>query len=391
MYQWVRSVAWNFLFLAGSVYGSVQYAVPPQPDNYIRDLIEEKVDLILNNLSDKELARLLKPYRDELVREVLRECEQVDCQPGQLTFEEAIAAILKWQGSHLGGINFGGAGAPVSAVTEAALLASPMMPDRRDSCAAIVEGEISMEYGFFKERKVQVFVKPELAKKKQGPVVFFWHGSNEDWGQVYRVLGESVINQITKEGGVVFAPFAGSPDALPWHVMNPALVWKHNDFQLADQLVACAEEEFDINDRRIYSMGFSAGGIQSAAMGRMRSNYIAAIASYSGGQLPWFKLLPTGAPNNYYPAFVTYGTKGQDKVPLVEFSDTSKKLIFYMENRGFHKAIDCEQNRGHTMPSSTKQVGWDYISKVTYSRVSGAWVEKGGEAKVEKRSGDRCL
>ncbi|MTI12855.1 hypothetical protein [Sansalvadorimonas verongulae] len=374
----------------GLSYAEQQYSVPPQPDNYIRDLIEEKVDLILRNLPDQEMARLLKLYREQLVLEIMGACEEVDCQPGHLTFEEAIEAILKWQKVNLDGQVLNAEESAMLVQDNSLALLSPMMPGVRDECAELIEGEVSMEYGFYKERKVQVFVNRPQARQKLGPVVFFWHGSNEDWRQIYRVLGERMIREITRQGGVVFAPFAGSPSVMPWHVLNPALVWKHNDFQLADQLVACAEEQFNIDDRRIYSMGFGAGGFQSAAMGRMRSNYIAGIVSYSGGQLPWFKQLPTGSENNFYSAFITYGTQGKDKVALVDFAGTSKALVRYLKGRGFHKGIECNQERGHTMPDATMQEGWRYISQVFYRRMSEAVVELGRPATFDVRTGIHC-
>ncbi|CAM3460449.1 hypothetical protein [Parendozoicomonas haliclonae] len=348
---------------------------------------KERVKLVLNNLSGYEAERLT-PYLEELARQLQQSCGALPCQPGELSIEQAVSAIKVWQRIHLDGFAL----QPESAAqaNTNSIDNGPMLPGTRDECAGISDGEISMEYGFFKERKVQVFINKKEAASKQGPVVFYWHGSNENWEQVYRVLGSSIIRRITSQGGIIFAPHAGAPVALPWHVMNPATVWKHNDFQLADQLLACAEKQYDIDNRRIYSMGFSAGGLQSAAMGRLRSNYIAAIASYSGGQLPWYKALPLGAKNNYYSAYITYGTRGEDKVPLVEFADTSANLLSYLKGRGFHEVIECEQSRGHSMPYSTMSAGWDFISKQRYERLSDAEAKKKQPADVQKKSGSGC-
>ena len=389
--KWRCMVLAFFLFLPVFSWGQGNhYQVEPMSSEELREFLKEQIELVLHNFLTQEQAKKLDPYLDELVRRLEALCRKDTgvCRLETLSLEDIVAIVLQWQKEYLDGV-FVVEGEAFAELSESQLSA-PMMPKKRDECADIVDGEISMEYGFYKERRVQVFIRPDVARKKEGPVVFYWHGSNEDWSQVFRVLGRNVIDQITKDGGIVFVPYAGSPDALPWHVLNPLLVWKHNDFQLADQLLACAEEAFDIDNRRVYSMGFSAGGLQSAAMGRLRSNYIAAIASYSGGQLPWFKVLPVKAPNNFYPAFITYGTEGQDKVPFVEFADTSESLLAYLDKRGFHEVIDCSQERGHSMPYSTMQAGWNFVKNIRYSRFSEKDVKNTQPTEVSKRFGFSC-
>ncbi len=371
--------------------GAPAYAVDDMQlsEEQKKEFLESRVDLILHNMDNKVQAVQLKDYRKVLVQALNIHCAAQSCKPEELSLEQTLKVILIWRNKHLDGIALQESGSFLSGDSEG-FNRGALLPEPRDECVALVNGEISMEYGFYKERKVRVFIRPDIARQKKGPVVFYWHGSNESWNQVYRVLGDSVISQITNEGGIVFAPHAGSPDALPWHVLNPFFVFKRSDFKLADQLLACAEKEFDIDDGRVYSMGFSAGGLHSAAMGRARSHYIAAIASYSGGQLPWFRLLSNSSPNNFYPAFITYGTEGQDKVPFIEFANTSADLIKYLRKRKFHEVVDCQQTRGHSMPYRSRQAGWDFVKSKRYYRLTDDEKKARERVEVTRRYGDEC-
>src|SRR5262249_12408784 len=90
-------------------------------------------------------------------------------------------------------------------------------------------------------------------------------------------------------------------------------------FKLADQLFACAVREHNIDSRRVYATGCSAGGLFSGAMAAQRSSYLAAAAPNSGG---W--VLPVGFPTKYTPALMTiHGAPGLDVV-IIDFSDSSR-------------------------------------------------------------------
>ncbi len=56
---------------------------------------------------------------------------------------------------------------------------------------------------------------------------------------------------------------------------------------LVDQLVACAVRDHNVDPRRIYTTGCSAGGLFAAALGAARSRYIAAVAPDSAACTEW--------------------------------------------------------------------------------------------------------
>ncbi|MRI34365.1 hypothetical protein EOPP23_15355 [Endozoicomonas sp. OPT23] len=329
-------------------------------------------------IQDDRRYLLLQSHQSELVKDFKRYCElNITCYIDSLTDEQVRRFLKVWTPSEKD------AEAQVVDSESAHDSLPPELPQPYWECSAFENNkDNSIRYGWLYWRDVRVFLNPEVARREQGPLVFYWHGSNETWEQIYRVLGSSVMQQIMDEGGIIVAPHAGAPEALPWYVMNPATAMLENDFYLADQLVACSEQLYDINERRIYSMGFSAGGIMSTAMGRYRSNYIASIASYSGGQLPWYAVTFSQQPANYYNAFITYGTPGKDIVPKVEFAATSESFINYLEWRGFHRVKVCQEKRGHSMPYSTMQKGWDWIKNTRFRELYPSDVENFQEADV---------
>ena len=340
-------------------------------------------DRVLKRFRDTDWGRKILNHREIFLKDFNAWCStrSLECTSGRLSEELLADYMHQWN--------------PVSQSLQAAVSQSkntgPLLPEPYWSCYDFVnDKDNTIRYGWLYWRDVRIFIDPEKARKKQGPLVYYWHGSNEDWSQIYRVLGHSVIDEIVREGGIVVAPHAGAPKALPWYIMNPSTTGLENDYYLADQLAACAEQLYDIDERRIYSMGFSAGGIQSAAMGRLRSNYIAAIASYSGGQLPWFSLLFSQAPDNYYRAYITYGSRGEDKVPLVEFADTSESLVGYLEWRGFHELMVCQQRRGHTMPYRSMRQGWDYIKDARYQRLTSEQTAEFRKASIKRNEKYWC-
>ena len=322
-----------------------------------RGSINLNIQLIraLAHVSDADRYQLLLSHQSELIRDFQRYCDlNIVCDREELT-ESQVAEYLKVR-------------APSRPLVSQADKSTknrwqelpPVLPKPYWSCSGFHSHKDNyVRYGWLRWRNVRFFLDPDIARREQGPLIFYWHGSNENWKQVDRVLGESVIQKIVNEGGIVVVPHAGAPAATPWYVANPLTTTLKNDFYLADQLVSCAEQLYDIDERRIYSMGFGTGGVMSAAMGRFRSSYIASIVSHFGGQPPWLSLSFSEQPANYYSAFITY-----DK----QHKGMSESLVNYLEWRGVHRVKVCQKDRGYRMPFNAMQKGWDWIKNTHFRR-----------------------
>ena len=114
------------------------------------------------------------------------------------------------------------------------------------------------------------------------------------------------------------------------------------DFELTDQLVACAVKNHNVDPRRIYTTGCSAGGLFATAMAAMRSNYVAAAAPNSGG----FAGFPVAFQGAYTPPLMTmHGAAGVDVV-VIDFSESSKTADGIFSGRGGF-VINCDHGGRH--------------------------------------------
>jgi poly(3-hydroxybutyrate) depolymerase len=100
-------------------------------------------------------------------------------------------------------------------------------------------------------------------------------------------------------------------------------------------------KDHNIDPRRIFTMGCSAGGLMSAATAALRSNYIAAAAPNSGGFV-----VNAAFQNAHTPALMTvHGAAGKDVVG-VDFSTTSATADkAFKAHGGF--VVNCDTGQGH--------------------------------------------
>jgi predicted esterase len=215
-------------------------------------------------------------------------------------------------------------------------LPAPTLPAATGTCPAFVEGRAEFTVNGA-PRTVQLYVDPTAAAAADGPVVLYWYGTLGTPEQAVQALGEAGIAQIKSQGGVVVAPVHENTGTFPW--INGDLV---SDYALADEVIACAEKSIGIDERRIHSTGFSAGGLFTAQLSWARSNYLASVATFSGGASG-----DAADPANPFAAMVLYG--GPNDQLVLKFEDTSKAYRDELVTEG-HFAFLCNHGGGHSIP-----------------------------------------
>jgi predicted esterase len=223
-------------------------------------------------------------------------------------------------------------------------------------------------------RAVFIGVDASKAAKKSsqgGPVVFYWHGTNSGPAEASYALSDVGIQNIMDQGGIVAGfystmnwPDKGSCDECRSSTGNG--VWFTEDFNLADEVLACAIEQLHVDTRRIHVTGMSAGGLQATAMLYARSNYIASAAPYSGGIL--FGARARQDPDNHVPAMIFHGTYADDYVGI-HFYSTSKTLFDDVTEDG-GLAIDCNHGQGHIIPLEGGPAVWAFFMLHPYKAPS---------------------
>lgn len=190
-----------------------------------------------------------------------------------------------------------------------------------------------------------------------GPILFTWHGTGGSGTRALNAqLPRSIRDDIVAQGGLVIAP---NDDGLARTGHSPNGVWyEGSDLEYADHIVACAVRDHNIDPRRIYVTGCSAGGLMASAMAVQRSSYVAAAAPNSGG-------LTRGQTTTledpaHVPAMMTLHG-GEGDTVIVNFGETSARLQDVITAAGGF-GVDCNHSSGHCgAPATLHERGWEFM------------------------------
>jgi dienelactone hydrolase len=190
-----------------------------------------------------------------------------------------------------------------------------------------------------------------------GPLLFTWHGTGSSgYTALNFQLPSSVRDDIVAQGGVIIAP---NDDGTTREGSSANGVWyETSDLEYADQIVACAVQNHNIDPRRIYVTGCSAGGLMAGAMAVKRSTYVAAAAPSSGGLTSTFGVSlqdPTRVP-----AVMNMHGGAGDNV-IINFETTSANLAEVISPAGGF-VVDCNHQSGHCgPPDALYESAWQFM------------------------------
>jgi predicted esterase len=228
------------------------------------------------------------------------------------------------------------------------------LPKPTGACPEFAKGTLTFAPTGIAARKVDVWVDPAAAKAGGGPIVLVWHGMGGSASDATYILGSKQITAITKAGGVVASlhedPAAGQ---FPWWAGMGGN--RMDDMLVADEIVGCALENLGADPKRIHSIGFSAGAMQTEQLAEWRSGYIASIVAFSGARMG----TPTDEdPRNKYPAMLFFGGKN-DQV-LINFADASHTEHDKLTAEGRFSFL-CDHGQGHTVPADGPAAAWQFL------------------------------
>jgi predicted esterase len=258
----------------------------------------------------------------------------------------------------------GGAGVGGGA---ALLPPSEFVPTPSATCPPFADGSVTFAFGN-KSRNVVLRVSG-AASNTEGPLVVVWHPSGQGAVGGLGIVGQSVIDAIVAEGGVVAAPEA-DPGAglLSWYYAD-GLLESDDDLELLDQIVACAETQLDIDMGRIHLVGFAEGAMQTVHAAAARSGYVASIVAHSTS----LQGLPVEQdPSNRYAAMVLHGGPGdtngdyafnQDSALYAsQLSDASSQQPFGSS----HFTVLCEHGGGAVVADDARAAAWQFLRDHRY-------------------------
>ncbi len=159
----------------------------------------------------------------------------------------------------------------------------PILPAVSGTCPTLRNGQVQ----FPSDQNRVVHLRMDSNAATKGPLIFLWHGQQTpDTTDAHAttvantLLTNAVVTQVINAGGIVAIMKMHSPstwdNATSW---NPST----RDLNLADQVVACANQQGQLDPKRIHSVGMSWGGYMTSHFAYLRSNYIASAVVQSGG------------------------------------------------------------------------------------------------------------
>jgi hypothetical protein len=220
---------------------------------------------------------------------------------------------------------------------------APKIPDAPAMCPTFTNGGVArIPRASGTMVPVTIYIDPAAKSKPApgGPLIIYWHATASSPVEVTSGFGMANITAVTAAGGVVAAP---ATTACNGCTTTDDGYWFEEDDVVADQIVACAIKQANIDVTHIHTLGWSAGGLHTTHVAQARSNYIASFISYSGGLF----ILPSmdQDPTNKVPGILTYGDPGADVV-ILDFNAQSKTWYTTFQPMGWYSMM-CHHPGGH--------------------------------------------
>ncbi len=180
---------------------------------------------------------------------------------------------------------------------------------------------------------------------KPGPMYIYWHATGTTYTEIDQGM-PGATSGVATNGGI----------ALSFNTTNNQgtdtgdAVWFTGDFDSSDQVLACGIQKGLVDTSRIYTAGYSAGGLQACAMVATRGKYLAAAICYSGGAA-----IISGTPqdtSNLPATLLLHGAAGKDTF-ILDFNAQSQTWANqYTTAGGF--AINCDDGGDHITSAFTR-------------------------------------
>ena len=224
-----------------------------------------------------------------------------------------------------------------------------MIPQPVGECPTITTGPLTIN-----GVTIQIWTGQKSDTQK-GPIMIYWHGTGGNAATATFELAPACVSEIMSQGGVIASMEGGGKgDTLDWGVFTTG------DYETVDQVVACSVQQYNIDTKRIYTAGASAGGLAAGELVYGRSSYMAAANPNSGGQGGYPYNLVLQDPTHVPAVMTMHGAMGVDVV-VIDFGDSSLREDNDIAAHGGF-AIDCDYGGGHVgAPPDLVAAGWEFM------------------------------
>ncbi len=206
-----------------------------------------------------------------------------------------------------------------------------------------------------------VLVKIPASGGQGKPLAFFFHGLGGS-AQLYDTWLDFQAFA-DSEDMVVVAPDSVDTNGNTW------ILEEGPDMVLFDDVRSCLAQDLGIDLARVYTTGFSFGGLFTTALSMDRGDSLAASLAMSGGTNSlWF---PYRSPADTLPVLVMWGGPGDtfgSGVAEVRFEDMSLDFSSNLIGDG-HLVHHCDHGLGHDVPPEWSSIVGNWFGSHTYDDV----------------------
>jgi hypothetical protein len=231
----------------------------------------------------------------------------------------------------------------------------PTLPKPKESCPAMA-GLAGTNVTFL-GHAVTIWSGPSGSV---GPMVFYWHATTATSQEAVAGLGPGT-REVVQSGGVV----ASFNESSGTGTNTGDFTWYTGDFNTADEILACANQQGLIDPRHVHSAGYSPGSCQTAAMVYARA-YLASVLCYSGGAMT---MGPLPDPTNRPALIGAHGAVGSD-VFGIDIATNTILLENDLKSKGSF-VIDCDDGGDHLESGPARIAGvagpgWQFLKDHPY-------------------------
>jgi len=198
-------------------------------------------------------------------------------------------------------------------------------------------------------RSFELFLPPHPNNNGAG-LVYVWHGNGDS---AKSLAGYFLAQEAAKEyNAIVVAPSNCCSDNFN-DCCDMSMTWNMGtfseteaDLSLFDGILTCIDEQFNIDNRRVYTTGFSAGSLWSTYLVVNRGEYLAAATIFSGGT---GLVVDYATPGNTLPVLLAWGGTADVFMGVVDFQEMTLEFSEKLRADG-HFVAECNHGLGHTVP-----------------------------------------
>jgi hypothetical protein len=253
----------------------------------------------------------------------------------------------------------------------------PTPPPVKTDCPVLVPGENTFTSGGI-TRTFQIVMPTQPVEGEVYPVMFLWHwlkATSEDFittGQVQAAVDDQRFIGVAPDSITTDIALTSYDVNWPFDITQTAARMAQ-EFSFFDDMLSCVEQQFNVNQNCVSSVGVSAGALFNDQLIQSRSTTLSSFISLSGGVNDTI-IKPWVGTTHVLPGIVLWGGKGPPTMTTadilgcfgigMDFNVASEDLEDGMTQEG-NFLVECVHNCGHNVPP--------IVAPPNQSQFAGLW------------------